>query len=69
MSPAIGRIREALQSADAAIWDKRYGKGLSIEYARAVHGEITDALSALSSLDNPGPEHSECPCEFCQEDL
>ena len=42
------QIREALESALAAVWDGHYsGKGVSVEYARAVDAEVKAALAAL----------------------
>ena len=38
---------EVLEKAHAAIWDKHYGHGLSVEYARAVSREITSAIADL----------------------
>ena len=46
----VQTIREALESADATVWDKHYGKGLSVEYARRVHVELRAALASLDAI-------------------
>jgi hypothetical protein len=44
------QVKAALESADAAVWDKLYGKGLSVEYAQRVHAEIGDGLAVLEQM-------------------
>jgi len=44
-------IIDVLERAHAAIWDKFYGKGLSVEYTRAMSTEIHTAIAALRAQD------------------
>lgn len=58
----------ALKSAQAAIWDKHYGRGLSVGYARAASEEIDAALRSLEA-EQPTGEPCECPVRNAMEDL
>jgi hypothetical protein len=40
-------VLEALDSAKAGVWDAYYGKGIAVEYARAVDEKASAALSVL----------------------
>ena len=44
-------IIEVLERANAAIWDGFYGKGLSVEYTRAMSAEIHSSIAALRAQD------------------
>lgn len=44
----VERLRGALDSAKAAIWDSHYGHGIAVEYARAVTAEIDSAVHGLA---------------------
>lgn len=45
LTARVGKLEAALESAQAAMWDSFYGKGLDVAYARKVDDEIRSALS------------------------
>jgi len=44
-------IIEVMERAHAALWDKHYGRGLSLEYTRAISTEINSSIAALRAQD------------------
>lgn len=55
----VGRLRGALESAQAAVWDAHYGEGIALAYARKVDAEIRAAL-APSPPDRGKPTDGRC---------
>lgn len=45
LEEALGDLREAMERAKASVWDGHYGKGITVDYARAVDKEISEATS------------------------
>ena len=54
MTPLEQAARELIKAADtarAAVWDSYYGKGISVEYARAVEAEVSAAIAACRAAE------------------
>lgn len=48
---ACAEMRQVMESAWVAVWDGHYGKGVTVEYARAVDAEVKHALSTDCGKD------------------
>jgi hypothetical protein len=44
------QVEEALDQANAAIWDAHYGKGITVEYARKAGRDATDARDRIREV-------------------
>lgn len=56
MSAALPeRLRDALESAQAAVWDAHYGKGIATEYVQSVDAKIRAALAELAAQQPEPP--------------
>lgn len=55
---ALGDLREAMERAKASVWDGHYGKGITVDYARAVDKEISEATSKADKALSRTPAQS-----------
>jgi len=60
---ALGDLREAMERAKASVWDGHYGKGITVDYARAVDKEISEATSKADKALARTPAQSLAACK------
>ena len=53
LTAALDQAVEALEQSRAAIWDRHYGNGLSVEYANNIDAQISTALEAAKKARQP----------------